>query len=225
MLGAPLGGKVRFTLTGYCELRVRGGQSLLAQLVRRFSLAGLLLVSSCGVQGSYVWARDVPVVPQPPPEAVLLRVGDTVNVVVKNQTELSSESKVRADGTVVLPVVGQVRLVGMTLGDAATLVRQRLTTLVVNPEVTVSLISLGPIDITVIGEVKTPGAYEFDPRDGLLTVLARCGGLTEFAKKDRVFVVRQRPEPLRVRFDFRTLSAGDSTNSFRLQDGDAIVVE
>jgi protein involved in polysaccharide export with SLBB domain len=66
---------------------------------------------------------------------------------------------------------------------------------------------------------------ELEARDGVLAAIARAGGLTEFAKKSRIFVLRKEPEPMRVRFDYGELARGEGPASFRLQEGDVIVVE
>jgi polysaccharide export outer membrane protein len=93
------------------------------------------------------------------------------------------------------------------------------------PVVTVSLEEPAPLHVSVVGEVARPGLYTLDSGARVLEALAQSGGLTEFAHKDRVFVLRGVP-PVRVRFSWEMLQHGDPpAAAFRLRTGDAVVVE
>jgi polysaccharide export outer membrane protein len=60
----------------------------------------------------------------------------------------------------------------------------------------------------------------------MMQALALAGGLTEYAHKDRLYVLRGSPKPTRIRFDFRWLVLGEGRGpSFSLQPGDVIVAE
>ena len=61
---------------------------------------------------------------------------------------------------------------------------------------------------------------------GLLQALASCGGLNDFARRDRIFVLREHPEQVRIRFTWLGLLRGEGRSAaFKLQPGDSIVVE
>jgi polysaccharide export outer membrane protein len=61
---------------------------------------------------------------------------------------------------------------------------------------------------------------------GVLEALAAGGGLTEFAHRDRIFVLRRHSAPVRIRFTFEGLSRGQGrAAAFRLESGDVVVVE
>jgi len=83
-----------------------------------------------------------------------------------------------------------------------------------------------PEPILILGEVARPGKYPYEQGMGMLQALALAGGLTEYAHKDRLYVLRGSPKPTRIRFDFRWLVLGEGrAPSFTLQPGDAIVAE
>jgi len=64
------------------------------------------------------------------------------------------------------------------------------------------------------------------PRAGVLSALAAAGGLTEFAGKEAIFVLRPGNPPKRVRFRYEALAHGEGrSGAFRLKDGDTVVVE
>ena len=188
-------------------------------------LAGTLLVSvgCAGPQGPYTWVKDIP----PGDQVRRIESGDTIAVVVRNQRELSGNFVVRENGAYAQPVVGQVRVAGMSEKDAAKFIAKLLgKDIVVNPRVDVTVISPRPVRVAVVGEVTTSGQYTVEANETLLSVLARAGGLSAFANRDAIFVIRQRPKLERIRFRYNDLKGADSKSTlFRLHDGDVIVVE
>ena len=68
--------------------------------------------------------------------------------------------------------------------------------------------------------------YALPPSAGVLQALAAAGGLTQYASKDKIFVVRETPSRARIRFEFEQLTqAGGKAATFRLRLGDIVVVE
>jgi len=183
-----------------------------------------LTVGGCVGERPFVWIQDLP------PVALkgegLIHPRDTIVVSVRNQTAMSGEFVVRDDGGVLLPTIGDVHVSGRSPDDVATELRPRLTELVVNPAVTVSVSRVAPIRISVVGEVKTPGAYELTRDRTVAAALAAAGWLNEFASRDRIFVVRRGDGDLRVRFRAREITTPDPVVArFRLRDEDIVVVE
>ena len=185
----------------------------------------LLASSSCETTRNYVWVNDLPskaLVPSP----YRVQVGDALVVNVWGQASLSQEVVVRPDGSITLPLIGDVRASGQAPNALAQDIGRRLTGMVIDPKVSVSVKTSREPTISVVGEVKTAGSYPLRPGEGVLEVLARSGGLSEFANKDRIFVIRRQGEPMRVRFRYDSLASGDGAGlAFTLQDGDILVVE
>jgi len=81
----------------------------------------------------------------------------------------------------------------------------------------------------VIGEVKTPGRFEFGSVATVLDVLAKAGGLTEFAVRDRVVILRREGSTTRqIPFNYTKLTRNDAAkglqDNFCLKPGDIILV-
>ena len=97
---------------------------------------------------------------------------------------------------------------------------------VVTPKVSVVVEDSRPLTISVLGEVLKPGPQPFVRNSGLADALSAAGGLTTFAKKDRIFVVRSSPKPVRIRFTYKGLieDVGVAT-TFRLRPGDIVIVQ
>lgn len=161
-----------------------------------------------------------------------LATGDVVSVRVWNQDAMSvTRTRLRDDGKISVPFLQDVEAVNRTPAELSTMLKAKLMAFVVNPVVTVSLEEVRPLRVPVTGEVLRPGVYELDRRAGVLTALAAAGGFSDFAHRDAIFVLRYELPigervPLRIRFTYRALVEGARpASTFRLRDGDVVVVE
>lgn len=180
-------------------------------------------LASCTTTHDYVWVQDLPA----QDETSRIRVGDTLSVLVKGQESLSGDFPVREDGTYLQPVVGPIDVVGKTAAEVEIALENALAQgIVTSPEAAVAIGESKVLQIHVLGEVEEPGTVDAEPDDTLLSVLAKAGGLTEFARRNQIYVIRKKPEVLRVRFRYSDLAGGDpAALSFQFKDGDAVVVE
>ena len=194
--------------------------------VSRLGLALLVLSgAACGSTGPYVWADSLPASAAGSTDGVVIQDGDVVKVRVFNQEPLSTEEKVRPDGKISIPVVGEVMARGKRPTQLATEIQDRLKSVVVAPSVTVTLAAGAELKVSVVGEVKNSGVFQLDHGANVLHAIAAAGGLSEYADGDRVFVLR-RSLPQRVRFRYQDLRSADPKSiAFQLQAGDVIVVE
>lgn len=186
-------------------------------------LSGLLLVASaCATSGPFVWVHEF----KGQDDVRRIQAGDTIAVAVKGQQDLSGSHTVRPNGAYAQPVVGEVPVDGLTEAEAARKVVTLLKGIVVKPRVQVTVIKSRPVRVSVIGEVVNGGQFTAQFDESVLSLLARARGLSPFAKEDGIYVVRRRPDLIRVRFRYQDLKAVDPASTlFRLHDGDVIVVE
>jgi polysaccharide export outer membrane protein len=149
-----------------------------------------------------------------------------LNIRVFNQEALSTKAKVRSDGRIAVPALGDIDVRGKSPAKLKAELEARLKDYVNAPSVTVTVEEFQPIVVSVLGEVTKAGSYPLDPRATLAQVLATAGGLTEFASRDSIFVVRAGPPAVRVRFTYEDVSRGAQPSAgFVLHDGDLVVVE
>lgn len=173
----------------------------------------------------YVWVQNVPEEHRTA-VAAPIRPGDALHIFVRGQEAMSGVQTVGPDGSVVVPTAGRLDLAGLSPADAATKVQERLRGILTEPKVEVAVTQRRPPSIVVTGEVRQPGRHAAEPNDGVLEALSLAGGLTEFAHKDAVFVLREGPPRVRIRFRYRDLASGDpKATEFALRDGDVVVVE
>jgi polysaccharide export outer membrane protein len=187
--------------------------------------AGGLSFAGCATEGSFVWVQDVPL-SAPPPDPPVIGPRDTILVDVRNQAALSGEFVVGDGGAYRQPNLGPIHVAGKTTQAVMVELEGQLKQIIVNPQVMVSILKVGTVRVNVVGEVKTPGAYELSRGRGVLPALAAAGWLNEFARRDRIFVLRGAAPEARIRFRTRELtSAEPHAARFQLQDGDVVVVE
>jgi polysaccharide biosynthesis/export protein len=92
--------------------------------------------------------------------------------------------------------------------------------------VTITVEEAHPCLIYVAGEVGHPGAFAIESAPGVLQALVQAGGLSQNARTDRIFVLRDTPARTRIGFTYDALTRmNGNAPSFRLQPGDVIVVE
>src|SRR5207249_790741 len=128
-----------------------------------------------------------------PMQDVNYRIGpmDVVTVTVWNQQALSGRFTVDSDGAFSYPLIGRVRVAGLTPQAAVHELRRRLADGFVNdPQVTLSVEQYRSQQVVVIGEVRQPGAYPLMGSMTLVEALARAGSTTERAGSE-VLVIRR----------------------------------
>jgi polysaccharide biosynthesis/export protein len=215
----------------------RSTHSICPSFVRRTLLPGLAIFALGGCvtpsgatagANAYIWAPDyVAKEPSAVDATSRIGVGDLVSVQVFDNERMSAKGRVRSDGKMSLPLVNDVALAGKTPAQAAADVERALRdgNLVLSPRVNVVVEEVLPVRVAVLGAVARAGTYPLDPGSGVAEALAGAGGLTEFAHKDRIFVLRKVPTPVRIRFTFGSLTDTGPASAFRLRQGDVVVVE
>lgn len=162
--------------------------------------------------------------------AYVLGAGDRVRIDVFRVEQYSGENIVLVDGTLNLPVVGNVDVQGMTLQQAEAAISNQYARILRRPIVTVTLLTPRPIKVGVAGEVKHPGFYTLDPNSGetptLAQVLESAGGIRQSANLRQVEIRRQtsgQSETITVDL-WQFLQTGDLSYNLALRDGDSIYV-
>lgn len=187
----------------------------------------LLGAGGCASSGPYVWYSELPRDDWGvPADQYVIGAGDTVNINVYLQEGMSSSLKVRRDGLVGLPLIGEIRVAGKTPYAVAREIEERLKKFIVSPRVTVNVVESQPIQISTLGEVTNRGTLSLEPPARLVQALAQAGGLAEYADESRIFVLRQFPKFQRIRFTYEAIMNNQGgAATFPLRTGDVIVVE
>jgi polysaccharide export outer membrane protein len=134
-------------------------------------------------------AADAPsVLPEP---FYTLQPSDVVAVKYRYTPEYDATVSVRPDGFITLPIVGDVKVSGMTVADAQREVRTAAERRLRDPELTFELKDFQKPRFVVGGEVDKPGQFELRGRITVLEAIAMAGGLKSSAKHSKVVLFRR----------------------------------
>ncbi len=183
--------------------------------------------AGCAGPGQYVWYSRLPRTDWGSPTGeYTIGIGDTVSIRIYQQDDLTTSGKIRRDGRIALPLVGEIMVAGKHPSELAREVEGRLKQFVVSPRVTVNVEQSQPITVSTIGEVKNVGSLTLESPAGLIQALSQAGGPTEYADESRIFVLRQFPSFQRIRFTYEAIDKNeDGAATFPLRSGDVLVFE
>jgi polysaccharide export outer membrane protein len=152
--------------------------------------------------------------------------GDVISITVYQQAELSTKAKVRTDGRIGLTFIGEIVVAGKKPAVLAQELELRLRQFIVSPRVVVNVDEAHPIAVSMLGEGGTKGSLTLEPPATLLQAIAQAGGLSEYASKDKIFILRRVPVFRRIRFTYEAIVNNESGAAmFPLRTGDVIFVE
>lgn len=156
------------------------------------------------------------------------RIGpeDVLDIHVWNNAVLSRTVPVRPDGNISLPLVNDVQAAGLTPMELRTVLTKKFTAYMPAPEVAVIVREVHSFKVSVIGEVKKPGRYELRSGTTVLDAIAMAEGLTEFASRGGIVILRREGTHLkRIPFSYKKVASGDSEQqNFYLWRDDIILV-
>ena len=134
--------------------------------------------------------------PDPRQSELVLNVGDVVTVDVWGQKELNAEQTIRPDGTITMPLVGDLKAACKTPTQLKEQIKQKLAEfikLATGTEVTVGVQAWKSYKFRLAGEVQREGVYTADRFVTVADALAMAGGVTRFAKRDDIVLLRDEP--------------------------------
>jgi polysaccharide biosynthesis/export protein len=157
-------------------------------------------------------------------ESLLIGPGDLIQVDVMDTPEMEQQVRVTDDGSAPLAYIGNIQVGGKTPAGAAAMIEAALVEKKVmhKPQVTVRLQELATQDVSVLGQVKTPGTYSITTPQTILKVLSMAGGLTETA--DRTVTVKRRRSSEQIKYYVSNDSKQALTDLVMVYPGDIVLV-
>ncbi|MCM8782068.1 MAG: polysaccharide biosynthesis/export family protein [Candidatus Omnitrophica bacterium] len=153
--------------------------------------------------------------------------GDTLDISVWQHSELDKKVIVRPDGYISFPLVGDIRALGLTPPQLASGIRENLSRMIRDPQVTVIVSGFGSKNVFVLGEVGKPGSYPYRGGTSVLDAISEAGGWKNSAVLNSVMLVRkaftEAPEAHRLNV-YALVKYGDFSQNMPLGPGDIIYV-
>ena len=150
----------------------------------------LALLVACGPNlSNYDYKNE----PDPRNKELVLGVGDVVAINVWDQKDLNTDATIRPDGTITMPLVGDLHAAGMTPTELKDRIKAQLANYVKlggGNEITVAVKAWRSYRFTMQGEVGKPGVYTSDQYVNVGEAIAMAGGLTRFANRGGVVLIR-----------------------------------
>jgi polysaccharide export outer membrane protein len=185
--------------------------------------AAIMLMSLCGL------ATAQPAAPAADTSKYIIGPGDTLQVSVWHNPELSTTVPVRPDGRISTPLVTDVDAAGRTPEELGHDIEARLKKYVSDPLVTVIVSSfVGPYSqqVRIVGEASQPKALPYLAHMTVLDAMITVGGLTPYASGNRAKLVRKingKETETTLRLS-DLLKSGDLSANTELQPGDIIII-
>jgi protein involved in polysaccharide export with SLBB domain len=150
--------------------------------------------------------------------------GDVFDVRVFGEPDLSGTYRVSSDGTINFPLVGKLKIEGLSAGEISDALEHGLTKFLRQPQVSLLVKEFNSKKVYVFGEVTKPGTFPFEDGMNIVQAITLAGGFTKIANKNGTFVTRviERHEQ-RLKAPISEIAEGKAAN-FRLEPGDIVFV-
>ena len=188
---------------------------------------------SCGFLLTLVLASSAMAAPPapssgPPADAAYtVKPGDTLTVSVWKEPDLQGPVLVRPDGTLSVPLAGQMDARNKTVQELQQELTQKLKKYISDPVVTVSIQTIQGNKVYVIGQVQKPGEFVVNPRVDVMQALSMAGGTTPFAALGDITILRRNDAGQQQALPFKYTDVVRGRNlqqNIMLQAGDVVVV-
>jgi len=156
----------------------------------------------------------------------IIGCGDKLRIKVWAQEGLDTDVVVQPDGMVALPLVNDVQAAGLTVEALREALEKRYREFIFEPTVAITVSEINSLKIYVIGEVNNPGEYALLSYTDVLQAIAKAGGFTIYAKKNKIEIIRTfGGQKIKTRFNYDQVIRGKNLQqNIPLKPGDVIIV-
>jgi polysaccharide export outer membrane protein len=159
-------------------------------------------------------------------ELYRLNPGDILRISVWNEEALQQDVMVLPDGTISFPLVGILKVANRTPGQVQEEIKKKLSRLIPDPEINLTVRAVEGNHIFIIGKVNRPGRFPMTRPTDVVQALSLAGGFTTYAKTEEVQILRRTGKKQKIiNFDYSKIAEGLALETnILLQSGDTIVV-
>ena len=153
---------------------------------------------------------------------------DIIEISVWKAQDLSTTTVVRPDVIISLPLIGEITASGLTAKELGELIEQRLEEFKQTPIVSVIVKEINSKAVFITGEVIRPGKYPLRSDTTIIQAITLAGGFTQWAKRDKIVIIRKSPsspavEKITVKYS-DIASGKDMKSNILLKSGDTVIV-
>lgn len=164
--------------------------------------------------------------PESTSDSYIIGVGDHLKVSVWKNPDLQAEVPVRPDGRISVALIGELHVAGLTPLEVQSLLTNSYGQFVTAPSVSVLVTEINSRKVFILGQVLESGAYDILQPTNVMQALAMAGGMTEFAKSNKVVVLREvNGVKKRWQVNMDAIASGKRPeDNLMLEPGDTIIV-
>jgi polysaccharide export outer membrane protein len=209
-------------------------------MLKRISqlLAGILFLSACLISPAFAQGREFlrtrsgsvasDATPLSGDEVkYFIASGDEIEVFVWKNPDLSKVVIVDPDGRISYPLVGRIKVSGLSIEELEKQIQERISEYVISPQVSLMMRKFSGNKIIVLGEVTYPGIYTYTGAINLIEAVGLAGDFTDQAHSESVIVVRgnlkENPQVMRINM-IKAITRGTSDSRIILQPNDVIFI-
>jgi len=183
------------------------------------------LASSKGKEGAAAAAPGArPLDPPIDPATYIVGAEDSLQISVWREPELTVNVIVRPDGMISMPLLNDVKAVGLRPLELQAIITDRLKPFVNDPQVTIIVTGIHSRSVYLMGQVNRQGSYGLNGQKTVLQLLADAGGPSQFAKVGSIYIARRVNGRLtRIPFKYKQ-ALKDLKFDIELQPGDEVIV-
>ena len=204
-------------------------------MTMRMLIWGSLLCLAAGSASAQTAATSTPPTSPAPPAsapgagatAADYRIGpeDVLDIAVWNNPAMSRTTPVRPDGMISLPLLNDIQAAGLTPMQLRGVITAKLTEYLPSPEVSVIVREVNHFKVSVLGEVKKPGRYDFKGQATVLEAIAMAGGLSDFAARSKIAILRnENGASRRIPVNYNKIVSASEQGDIWLRPGDIVLV-
>ncbi|MGB8295009.1 MAG: polysaccharide biosynthesis/export family protein [Polyangia bacterium] len=187
--------------------------------------AWMIAAAGCATQVTY----DYSIEPDPRRAEYMVGPADVLKINVWREPELSVEARVRPDGTITMPLIGDIQAAGLPLSKIRAKIAAGLAAFVKaeNLQVTIALVSATSYQFTITGNVEKNGSFTPANYITVLEAVTMAGGPNRFASSEKTFIIRGSASgtPRRIPVNIDQLRSGKQLEqNIVVLPGDIIVV-
>jgi len=164
-----------------------------------------------------------PNVNMPTPANYRLGAGDNVVIEVWGASQQTINSIISGDGTITIEGVGPIRIAGMTVSQANSVLKSKMGTYYKDSNIQLTVYDTRTVQVQVLGEVKTPGTYTLSSLSTAFNALYSAGGISDVGSLRDIKVYRS-GKVLATIDVYDYIFNGNASGDVRLQDNDVVVV-
>lgn len=161
-----------------------------------------------------------------PPAGYVIGADDLLSIRFWADAQLSTDVVVRPDGKISVPLLNDVQAAGMGPEQLNQALKKAASKFIEDPDVTVIVREIRSRKVYVLGQVAKPGPVQLNTDMNVLQVLAAVGGISEYANKEDIVIVRSESgRERRLKFNYKDVIKGKNVQqNILLQPGDTVIV-